>query len=204
MIEKRCNKCDVVKAAAEFSRKRASPDGLQHVCRQCQASYRYANRERTRKVGREYRKNTSSCAVAGCVRAAKSNAAGSMCDTHTWRLRHWGTTDDGGGVYRWTGKSHPGWRGDEIGYSAAHVRVYAARGKASEYACVDCSTTAAAGSRIEWSYAGGCPRELFELALDSRNGKAREMAYSPDPSSYDARCVACHIKFDKTREAVSA
>jgi hypothetical protein len=64
------------------------------------------------------------------------------------------------------------WKGDAIGYRAAHARVVAARGKASERACVDC-----AGVAMDWSH---------------RHGTALS-----DPANYDPRCRKCHSAYDR-------
>lgn len=84
------------------------------------------------------------------------------------------------------------WRGDDIGYQAAHLRVKKARGSAVEHPCIDCGGTAR-----EWSYTGGCPRELV-----AGDGPWRGITYSPDPERYVPRCVPCHRRFDMAaREA---
>lgn len=87
----------------------------------------------------------------------------------------------------------PAFKGDDIGYKTAHFRVYAARGRAADHSCVDCGYQA-----DEWSYDGGCPRERVEVRVDTRGqGTERAMRYSPDPSTYSARCRACHTSYDR-------
>ena len=74
------------------------------------------------------------------------------------------------------------WRGDSVCYVAAHSRVKALRGKAVDHPCADCGQRA-----HDWSYTGGCPRELTS---------ERGVKYSPDPSRYVPRCQSCHCEFD--------
>lgn len=77
-------------------------------------------------------------------------------------------------------------KGLEIEYRAAHNRVQAKRGKATDYSCVDC--TASADS---WSYDHTDSNELTEL----RQG--RYVAYSVDIEHYEPRCFSCHTRMDK-------
>lgn len=73
-------------------------------------------------------------------------------------------------------------------YDGAHARVRRSRGKASDYACVDCG----AGAQ-DWSYDHGDPGEL----LGAPGSKYSGIAYSLNPDHYQPRCKACHITFDK-------
>ena len=63
---KRCVTCGVARPFAEFNRKRASPDGLQNVCRDC-------NRERARRYYRENRERHLQV-IAERTKAAKRRA----------------------------------------------------------------------------------------------------------------------------------
>lgn len=83
---------------------------------------------------------------------------------------------------------------DPTSYKLAHRRITAARGPARFQACVDCG-----GRAADWSYDGGCPRERTEAV----RGRA-EVAYSPDPMRYSARCKSCHIKRDAALRKGSA
>ncbi len=77
------------------------------------------------------------------------------------------------------GPANPAWRGADCGYSAAHLRTQAERGRAVEHDCIDCGQQAA-----QWSFRG-IPGD-----------------YSTDPHDYDARCVPCHRVHDhKARQA---
>jgi hypothetical protein len=88
----------------------------------------------------------------------------------------------------------------EVGYKDAHTRVRTVRGKASQYACVDCS-----GAAAEWSYNHTDPDERVQRLRDTRSragGWVRELAYSLDPAFYDPRCRPCHIRHDQGRHAL--
>ena len=76
-------------------------------------------------------------------------------------------------------------RSSVVGYDAAHGRVRRARGKASDYACVDCG-----GAAAQWSYDHTDPAERTE---DLRGYLT---AYSLDQERYVPRCVPCHKVFD--------
>lgn len=91
------------------------------------------------------------------------------------------------------GEKNATWKGDALGYEAAHARVKRLYGRARSHACVDCGTQAR-----DWSYIGGCPREL----TCPDNG----CRYSPDPARYVPRCVPCHRRYDaqmRSQEVVS-
>lgn len=77
------------------------------------------------------------------------------------------------------------------GYSAAHQRIVAERGKASMHHCVDCGGTA-----DEWSYDHADPNPLVET-LRGWNRDPREVSYSASPDHYDPRCRDCHARFDR-------
>jgi hypothetical protein len=79
------------------------------------------------------------------------------------------------------GVEHSQWRGDNIGYNGAHVRVRRERGNATLHLCVDCG-----GLALEWSYDHSDLNELIE------EGKR----YSADPQYYQPRCKPCHESFD--------
>lgn len=79
-------------------------------------------------------------------------------------------------------------QGDDVAYSAAHLRIATERGPASEY---DCTCGKQAG---HWSYRGGSPRERVQL-----KGYGAGCLYSPDPSDYDPMCVSCHKRKDMER-----
>lgn len=68
-------------------------------------------------------------------------------------------------------ESNPAWAGDSVTYSGRHARVYRERGKASQYACVECAEAAA-----EWAQIHGTD--------------------GLDPSDYKVLCVLCHRAYD--------
>lgn len=74
-----------------------------------------------------------------------------------------------------------------VGYRAAHKRVSTERGPAWAESCQDCGHGA-----DEWSYDHSDRDELE--AGDSANLGA---PYSLSPERYQARCKACHVRFDK-------
>jgi hypothetical protein len=81
------------------------------------------------------------------------------------------------------GEKNASWAGDRLGYEAAHARVKRLHGPARSHPCVDCGEQAR-----DWSYRGGCPRELTCPDTGCR--------YSPDPERYEPRCVPCHRRYD--------
>lgn len=166
-----------------FQSTREQLTGCSPSAKPCFREYREANKERRR----EY-------TVANRERIRTLHR-------DRYRLRNWGTADESGRpdktVYR--GVEHPNWRGDDICYNTAHKRTQYLRGKASEHRCVDCGSQA---QQWAYQYTAG-DRERTELMEDTRVGRARELAYSPDAEHYAAMCESCHIKFDK-RERVSA
>lgn len=76
-------------------------------------------------------------------------------------------------------------------YRTAHRRVYAAKGRAADYLCVDCGATA-----HDWAYDGADPEELY-----GANGSGRPvLAYSMDPDHYAPKCRPCHLQADRAVE----
>jgi hypothetical protein len=87
------------------------------------------------------------------------------------------------------GPDHVNWRGDQIGYSAAHRRVRSALGPAAAHPCVRCGTAPAA----QWALIHGSPRQL----TDPDNG----LPFSPRPEDYQPMCARCHKHYDLTAAA---
>lgn len=73
-----------------------------------------------------------------------------------------------------------GYKKQVIGYRAAHKRVEAIKGKATEHRCVDCGGTAR-----EWS---------LDLKDNTLEEEGKE--YSLNPLDYKARCAPCHRAYD--------
>lgn len=74
------------------------------------------------------------------------------------------------------------YRWGDGGYVSTHNFLRRARGKAAEFACIDCGDTAA-----EWSYDGGDPDEVS----DDQGRK-----FTRNTEAYSPRCVRCHRVFD--------
>jgi hypothetical protein len=77
------------------------------------------------------------------------------------------------------GAEHPAWKGDQIGYSAAHDRVRKARGRPQK--CSRCETTNPA-LKYEWANLTG---------------------NYIDVNDYERMCTACHAKFDSARRTAA-
>ena len=85
---------------------------------------------------------------------------------------------------------HAPWPDGAIKYTAAHNRVKACYGSASQYEC-RCGKPAR-----QWSYDYTCPDELTEHRYDSRNGASRLVCFSPNPLRYTPLCIGCHNQLD--------
>ncbi len=115
----------------------------------------------------ERKPNIGNCTVDGCDKPMRKLE---YCASHyaMWytcgEIREW--------EYKW----------GQGGYSSTHRRIQRARGKASDYSCVDCDSPA-----DEWSYDGEDQNELTD---------ERGIKFSRDPARYDPRCVPCHRAFD--------
>jgi hypothetical protein len=85
-----------------------------------------------------------------------------------------------------SGKAAHQWKGDSVGYEAAHHRVRKALGSASLHACVDCG-----GQASDWSLSWRA------VAPDRVMYDERGYAYSPDGvDAYSPRCKPCHRAYD--------
>ena len=82
---------------------------------------------------------------------------------------------------------------EKVTYYQAHQRGRTAKGKASEWACVDCGRDA-----HHWSYNGQDPDELYGKASHHRDTLS---AYSVNPDYYEPRCASCHQYFDADLKA---
>jgi hypothetical protein len=86
------------------------------------------------------------------------------------------------------------WKGEDIGYIAAHERIKTRRGRASEYLCADgCGRQA-----HDWSYSHNSDDERVQA-----HGYNAGRVYSLDVWAYDPRCTTCHRKFDFGRGVAS-
>jgi hypothetical protein len=81
------------------------------------------------------------------------------------------------------------WRGDDVTYIGAHLRVSRQRGPAADYECVDCE-----GPAKEWSLS----HEAQDVKEEQRGRYL--VPYSPDPNDYEPRCKQCHSYYDQAVE----
>lgn len=78
------------------------------------------------------------------------------------------------------------WKGDDIGYRAAHVRLYQQRGKPER-----CEMCGGADGPFEWAL-----RQDAEVVKVEQAGRFRGHSYSVLPSDYIAACRPCHRQYD--------
>lgn len=124
---------------------------------------------------------TRTCTIEDC---ARKHMAQGYCALHYKRLLKHGdvtTVLVGGNKGQQRAETHPGWKGNQISYSGAHMRVRAQCGDARALTC-RCGQPAA-----HWAYDHTDPD-----ALRSPDGRP----YSADPSHYQPMCVPCHKKAD--------
>lgn len=132
----------------------------------------------------EWRKDAAPrCSVDGCE---KPVVARTVCKMHYMRLRTHGDVTVvlvGGNKGQQCRESSPTWKGAQVSYSGAHMRVKAQRGEARAHTC-ECGRPAA-----HWAYDHDDPN-----VLTSPDGRP----YSADPDHYRPMCVPCHKKLDLT------
>lgn len=81
-------------------------------------------------------------------------------------------------------------KGQSPNYTACHLRVERAKGKARDYPCIDCGGVAA-----EWSYNRMDPDGHTGVMRHGRS-KGWTVQWSGNPIFYEPRCVGCHRRFD--------
>lgn len=86
-----------------------------------------------------------------------------------------------------------------VTYAGAHDRVAAAKGRAADHRCIDCTEPAQ-----HWSYDHQDPDELIEALPVQRGRYIYDVAYSVDPEHYDPRCIRCHRAYDMGRKDAHA
>lgn len=122
------------------------------------------------------------CAAADCDSVADGGLG--FCSKHYQRVKSHGSPNFVLPNHRF-GEDHWAWKPDrDIGYSAAHDQVRAARGPAANYPCVNCGAEAR-----QWAYDHADPNER-----SSDVGP-----YSVDIEHYQPMCVPCHKRFDLGR-----
>lgn len=85
-----------------------------------------------------------------------------------------------------SGENNPRWLGDAASYENVHLRVKAARGRAADHSCVECS-----GPAAHWAYDHADPDERRDATGP----------YSLDVSRYQPMCVLCHKRMDMAYRA---
>ncbi len=111
-----------------------------------------------------------SCSFPGCE---EPHVAKGFCNKHWLRQRNHGDPHH---------VEQAGWRGDDVGYTALHQRIYHRLGPASEHICHRCGTPA-----DDWAYDHSDPNERVEL---------EKGPYSTDLAHYMPLCHSCHMKLD--------
>lgn len=123
------------------------------------------------------------CSVKGCTGGRVQRSSG-LCLKHHRRVEKGGSVDHVGTN---TGPVNASWKGDEVGYTAAHDRVRRARGPATKKLC-QCGSPAR-----HWAYDHKDPAELVD---------PRGYRYSSRPGHYLPQCVPCHKRDDLDRLAL--
>jgi hypothetical protein len=166
--------------------------------------WRHGDSSVTLPAGRKLRETPRICDVGSCERVHFSHG---YCQKHYQRWRKHGDASivlQSSTVFQPghasaarghpAGPGHPMWKGNDIGYGAAHERVYRLHGKASDWPC-----SARCGRQAEeWAYCHDAENELYEL-VKNPHGNYIEVPYSPNPDDYVPLCKPCHVDFDRER-----
>lgn len=163
-----------------------SVDGCKRPARSNQADWcntHYFRWYRTGDVGEAeiapYRRGPRPCAVQECETVIPN---GTYCAKHQARL------DRNGNPLALkpnppSGPRNGWWKGDDIGYGAAHDRIRRSRGPADH--CVLCHTKK---GPYEWALNKDSPRVRICDTTD--------LPFSPDPNDYASLCASCHRTYD--------
>jgi len=130
----------------------------------------------------ELKRNPSRrCEVAQCEKKAN----GRFCSMHHARFYRHGSPHMRLPPARIGGSSSPTWKGDDIGYSGAHMRLRGERGSPSK--CDHCGRTGEGAYHwaLNWSAEPS-------VRVDQPSG----LRYSVRPSDYVRLCVSCHKHMD--------
>lgn len=125
----------------------------------------------------------SLCAVDGCDRVILARG---WCGLHYERWRNNGdplTVRPNPAML--PGERNCKWQHDEIGYTAAHDRVKAKRGSASDHPCADCGKPA-----VQWAY----DHKDSDERVEPDDPKSKP--YSVKPEHYRPLCIECHWRVD--------
>lgn len=128
------------------------------------------------------------CSHEGCDRLSRARG---WCPKHyqRWKFRGDPNTVLPRSGPNGTGPLSINWRGQDVSYSGAHVRVAKQRGPAKQHRCEHCGDSAA-----EWAYDHSDPNELV-----GDEGHGYQAPYSLSAVHYIALCVTCHRRFDRKR-----
>ena len=124
----------------------------------------------------------------------KGTFARGLCTTHYSRQRRYGDPSiarNPNPAPRASGPESNGWKGDDIGYGAAHSRVKSIHGRATQYACCICYRNRA----DHWAYDHSDSEELWE----NHHTGGYLMPFSTKPEHYAPVCKYCHRAFDNSR-----
>jgi len=124
------------------------------------------------------------CVVTDCLNTVEAHG---YCNKHYRRFQAHGDPTVVSKAIQGHGDENTAWRGDNIRYRAAHVRVRVTRGRAADHQCMHCDDQAA-----HWAYDHADPAEK----LHSYRVGSRALPFSLDPMHYLPLCRPCHKKFD--------
>lgn len=119
------------------------------------------------------------CSIDGCDNPTSSHG---WCSTHDRRYRLYGDVEY---VKPKRGAANSNWKGDDVGYDAAHWRLR----KSLPRICKACGTTE---GRLEIALLRTAPEG--HIKEDRRHGP-----YSTEPGDYVRLCVTCHRRYDSPR-----
>lgn len=120
------------------------------------------------------------CLVEDCQEPHFGNG---YCQVHNYRLKVNGDPLVTRSTAPPVGDMNPGWRGDDVRYSAVHRRLRKYRGRANEFPCSSCSSQAET-----WAYQHDADNER----ICEKSG----LPYSTDLSHYEPMCRSCHAQLD--------
>lgn len=181
-VEKTCTSCHLTKPVSEFSKRNGAKDGLQYWCRDCKREHYEANGVAVREQMRQYYADNADV-IKERVRQYRTNNAAAVKERTARKYREGGRPVD------------KPWSEGPISYEAAHRRVKAIYGAASNYPCSACGQQAHA-----WSYDHSDPNPLMHQGVGLWADKP-SVPYSLDPERYDPMCRSCHGKRDRNRVA---
>lgn len=127
------------------------------------------------------------CSVDGCE--SKHYGLG-YCARHWSRFKTYGRPDDDLRYSAMRGEASRFWTGDDVSYTAAHLRVGKRRGPASKFPCVECG-----GPATDWAYDHQDPNERRDP--DGLRPRSALLEH------YQPMCRPCHRTFDHRMEAAT-